>query len=87
MGCGCGGRKGGGRTPARVQSVTPAPTGAVSGRQVQVQSNTRQALVQATQDRLRQNPTGDQNNIVGARADIEKRKMIQVSLRNRNKRS
>jgi len=86
MGCGCGGRKGGGRTPARVQSVTPASAGAVSGRQVQVQTNTRQALVQATQERMRQNPPAAQNNVVGARADMEKRKKIQVSLRNRNKR-
>lgn len=80
MGCGCGGRKG----PARAGAVTPRPAGDVSGRRVQTQSAQRQVLAQQARDRIQQNSGGRQSNVVGAQADVERRRRIQVSLRNRN---
>jgi len=81
MGCGCGGRKG----PTRAGAVTPRPAGDVSGRRVQTQSAQRQVLAQQARDRLQQNAGGQQRNAVGAKDDVERRRRIQVSLRNRNK--
>lgn len=90
MGCGCGGRK----NVVRQGQTAPTPVNQVAARQVQpvqrqaarqAQPNTaqaqatRQALVQKTRERLQQNQ-------MGAREDIEKRRRIQVSLRNRNNR-
>lgn len=82
MGCGCGGRKG----PTRAGAVTPRPAGDVSGRRVQTQSAQRQVLAQQARERLQQNAggAGQPKNNVGAQADIERRRRIQVSLRNRN---
>jgi len=80
MGCGCGG--GGRRSQARSSSVTPRPAGAVNARQVQ--PTQRQALVQQAKDRIQQASAGQVRNAIGARADIERRKRIQVSLKNRN---
>lgn len=80
MGCGCGGRKGGHRPSA----VTPNPAGALGARRVQTQSNQRQALVRQAKDRIQQASGGQANKVVGAAADIERRRKIQVSLRNRN---
>lgn len=80
MGCGCGGgRKGVSRSTA----ATPRPAGAVGARRVQTQSNQRQVLVQQARDRLNQ-VSGQAKNAIGARDDIERRRRIQVSLRNRN---
>jgi hypothetical protein len=81
MGCGCGGRKG----ASRAGAVTPRPAGDVSGRRVQTQSAQRQALAQQARERLQQNAGGQQRNAVGAKDDVERRRRIQVSLRNRNK--
>jgi hypothetical protein len=81
MGCGCGGRKG----PTRAGAVTPRPAGEVSGRRVQTQSAQRQVIAQQARDRLQQNAGGQQRNAVGAKDDVERRRRIQVSLRNRNK--
>lgn len=74
----------------RQGQTAPTPVNQVAARQVQpVQRQaqpsaaqaqaTRQALVQKTRERLQQNQ-------MGAREDIEKRRRIQVSLRNRNNR-
>jgi len=80
MGCGCGGRKGNSRTGA----VTPRPAAAPDARRVQTQSNQRQALVQQARERIQQASGGKDKNVVGSREDVERRRRIQVSLRNRN---
>jgi hypothetical protein len=81
MGCGCGGRRG----AKRAAAVTPRPAGDLSARRVQTQSTQRQVLAQQARDRIQQNSGGQQRNAVGAKDDIERRRRIQVSLRNRNK--
>lgn len=91
MGCGCGG--GGRKNVVRQGQPASTPVNQVAARQVQPVRNqparqvqpspgqaARQALVQKTKERLQQN----QAKAVGAREDIEKRRRIQVSLRNRN---
>lgn len=88
MGCGCGGRK----NVVRSNPVAPTPANQVNARQVQpargqaaagqAQAAQRQALIQKTKERLQQN----QVRSLGAKEDIEKRRRIQVSLRNRNNR-
>jgi hypothetical protein len=79
MGCGCGGRK----NNSRASTVTPRPAGAVNARQVAPQNNARQALANAARERIEQNSTNSQRNLFGAREDIEKRKKILISLRQR----
>ena len=80
MGCGCGGRK----NTARSGAVTPRPAGEATGR-IQAQSAQRQILAQQARERIQQNAGGQANNTLGAKADIERRRRIQVSLRSRNK--
>lgn len=80
MGCGCGGRKG----VQRSNAVTPRPAGDLGARRVQTQSNQRQAIVQQAKERIQQMSGGQANKPVGAREDLERRRRIQVSLRNRN---
>lgn len=77
MGCGCGGKR---NTVRGSSAAVPRPAGQVNA---QVQPVQRQALAQQARDRLQQNST--QRNIVGAREDVEKRRRIQVSLRNRGR--
>lgn len=76
MGCGCGGRRGG----ARANAATPRPAGQVKA---QIQPVQRQALAQQARERLQQNST--QKNFLGSREDVEKKRRIQVSLRNRGR--
>ncbi len=71
---------------SRSGAVTPRPVGAVGARRVQTQSNQRQALVQQAKDRIQQASGGQAKNAVGAKDDVERRRRIQVSLRNRNSR-
>lgn len=81
MGCGCGGGK---NRPTRSAAPVPRAAGDVVGRSVQTQSAQRQVLAQQAKDRIQQNAGGQQRGVVGARDDIERRRRIQVSLRNRN---
>jgi len=83
MGCGCGGRKGG--SQQRSNALRPATPGSVNARQVQPQTTQRQSLVNAARERLQQNATSQVRNALGGKDDIEKRKRILVSLRNRKR--
>jgi hypothetical protein len=81
MGCGCGGRK----SNVRSNAIRPPVPGSVNARQVQTQTSQRQALAKAAREKLQQNSTSQQRNALGGKDDIEKRKRILVSLRNRKR--
>jgi hypothetical protein len=96
MGCGCGG---GGRrnlNTSRRSALQPGRlSSGVNARQVQVQSNQRQALVQSARDRISQANGQQQVQAQGqpaARAlsvgeqEAERKRRVQVSLRTRNTR-
>lgn len=51
---------------------------------VQNQSVQRRAMVEQARERIQQNSGGKAPNAVGGRTDMERRRRIQVSLRNRN---
>lgn len=90
MGCGCGGRRGmnSRRSVAPPSQASQLGSG-VNARQVQVQSNQRQALIQRAKERIQQ-----QNGNISSAAriteqqkEVERKRRIQVSLRNRNSRT
>jgi hypothetical protein len=81
MGCGCGGRKN------RAGAVTPRTATNPDARRVQTQSNQRQAMIQQARERIQQASGGKEKNFVGSKDDVERRRRIQVSLRNRNSKS
>lgn len=75
MGCGCGGRK----NTSRSTALTPRAAGVRPQAPVQ-----RQALIQQARERALGAMAPKGSNDVGARAELERRRRIQVSLRNRN---
>jgi hypothetical protein len=97
MGCGCGG---GGRrnvNSAARNSLQPGRlSSGVNARQVQVQSNQRQALIQSARERISQ-ANGQQVQALGSvspaqsfnigEQEAERKRRIQVSLRSRNTRN
>ena len=80
MGCGCGGRKSG----LRGRSVAP-PVPSSPSRQVRTQSNQRQVLVQQAKERLTQ--ANGQSPSVVSQNEAERKRRIQISLRNKNTRT
>lgn len=85
MGCGCGKR----RSPTtnyRTNTTVPARLQAgVTARQVQTQSNQRQALLQRAKEQLQQKNgnVSSQSRLTEPQKEIERKRRIQVSLRNR----
>lgn len=78
MGCGCGGNK------RRVNNagVVPAQARIQSARQTRIQANERQAIAQQAQDKIRQANGNVQASSV---SETERKRRIQISLRNRRK--
>jgi hypothetical protein len=95
MGCGCGGGRRNVNSPARSALQPGRLSGGVNARQVQVQTNQRQALAQAARDRISQ-ANGQQIQALGSvspaqsfnigEQEAERKRRIQVSLRSRNTR-
>jgi|694.fasta_scaffold142891_3 hypothetical protein len=95
MGCGCGGGRRNVSSSARNALQPGRLSSGVNARQVQVQSNQRQALIQSARERISQangqqiqslgsvNPA--QNLSVGEQ-EAERKRRIQISLRSRNTR-
>jgi len=73
MGCGCGGKGNSARRTVVPNSVN------FTGKKVQVQSNQRQLIALQTKERIQA-----ASNNVGAAENIEKRKKIQIAIRNKN---
>lgn len=63
----------------RTGAITPKPAGVTNARRVQTQASQRQAATDQVKDKIQQ-----VRNAVGSREDLERRRRIQVSLRNRN---
>lgn len=78
MGCGCGGNKRRASSPGLV----PAQARIQSSSQPRVQANERQALAQQVQDKLRQANGSVQ---ASSASETERKRRIQISLRNRRK--
>lgn len=83
MGCGCNGR----RNSVRSATVTPNSTRnlqqGITARQIQSQSDQRQALVQKAKEQLQQQSLPQSNRNL----EIERKRRIQISLRNRQKKN
>ena len=77
MGCGCGGNKRRANT-----GVVPAQARIQSSPQTRIQANERQALNQQIQDKIRQANGNVPTNSV---SETERKRRIQISLRNRRK--
>lgn len=83
MGCGCGGRRG---VNSRRSTTTPpsqALQAGVNARQVQVQSNQKQALIQRAKEQIRQQNLPSTPGLNDPQKEVERKRRIQVSLRNR----
>jgi hypothetical protein len=83
MGCGCGGRRNVGSRRSAAPAAQSLQSG-VNARQIEVQSNQRQALLQRTKEQLQQqNGSPGPEKIMNSQKEIERKRRIQVSLRNR----
>jgi hypothetical protein len=95
MGCGCGGGRRNVNSAARNSLQPGRLSSGVNARQVQVQSNQRQALIQSARERISQ--ANGQVQALGSvspaqslnigEQEAERKRRIQVSLRSRNTRS
>lgn len=87
MGCGCGGGRRNARSARSVAPSQALQSGSVS-RQTRIQSNERQALIQDARQRIQQanGVQQQQISILNEQQQKEKKRRIQVSLRNRNNR-
>lgn len=87
MGCGCGRGKGNGAR--RTTTLQPGQTGMIRPNSRQVQAQGVQAQVQAQVQAINRRAAQQSNEAGGMsqeRREIEKRRRIQVSLRNRSRR-
>jgi hypothetical protein len=82
MGCGCGGGKN-----YNTKKGAVAPQSTAAGRRVQVQANQRQALVQQAKERINQvsGKTPAPTEMTIAQREVERKRKIQVRLRNKTR--
>jgi hypothetical protein len=86
MGCGCGGR--GNNSVRRTTAVQPGSTGLIRASTRQIQTQGIQAQAQKASNRRAAMPQPNNQEVSGMsqeRREIEKRRRIQVSLRNRSR--
>jgi len=85
MGCGCGGR--GNNSVRRTTAVQPGSTGLIRASTRQVQQGIQAQAQQASNRRAAVPQTNNQeaSGMSQERREIEKRRRIQVSLRNRSR--
>jgi hypothetical protein len=85
MGCGCGGRRNASARSSRVATTPPSQAlqAGVNARQVQIQSNQKQVLIQRAKEQLQQQNQNVPSALNDPQKEVERKKRIQVSLRNR----